>query len=530
MKSRRAPSHPNRSVTRARRWPVAVAVAAATVLTLVPGAAADKSAPQARSPAAAFVEQLDAAGIPGGALVTVTADGTLEARGVGTTGDGEPVRADTSFVIGSTTKSFTALAVMLLVEAGRVGLDDPVTQYVPELQLAPGEPVDSITVRHLLQHTSGLDDLTGGPVLGSALEATALEAVAELQHSRLASTPGDTWRYANANYVLAGLVVERASGTTYADFVQERILDPLRMTDTHVLSSEAVAPGHRYWFGVPTTSGPVQREGIAAAGYIASSARDLSRYLAMYLRGGTGLDGTRIISAAGIRALTAPGPEAHLGPWADGAAARYAMGWMVGGPWAADAVFHPGNSPDSSAMIALFPARGLAAAVLVPASHELPVPGNPSLTDRISRNTLHAVLGEPVPAATSLWGLYAVFDLVIALLLGLAVWSLVRAANAARRPTGSARALRRWLRPLPSTLATVLLLLLPSLPSYGWRGLWTWAPDLTTAVLVLALVTGATAVVRVTTAVRESRRGRVDRVTSSPERVQPAPPAARSAP
>ena len=529
MKARRTPPDPT-SATRSRRWPIAAALAAAVTLALAAGAAADTAAPTAGSPAAALADQLDAAGIPGGALVTVTAEGNLDARGVGTTGSGEPVRADTPFVIGSTTKSFTALAVMQLVEEGRVDLDDQVTQHVPELELAPGEAVDSITVRHLLQHTSGLDDLTGGPVLGSALEDTALEAVAELRDSRLASTPGETWRYANANYVLAGLVVERAAGTTYADFVQERILDPLRMTDTHVLPSNAAAPGHRYWFGVPATSGPVQRQGIVAAGYIASSAQDLGRYLAMYLRGGTGLDGTRIVSAAGIRALTEPGPEAHLGPWADGETARYAMGWMVGGPWTEDAVFHPGNAPDSSAMIALFPDRGLAAAVLVPASHELPVPGNPSLTDRISRNTLHAVLGEPVPAATSLWGFYAVFDLVIALLLGVALWSLVRAVNASRRTTGSGRALRRWMHPFPSTLVAVLLLLLPTLPSYGWRGLWPGAPDLATAVLVLAVVAGATAAVRVTTAVRESRRRRVDRVPSSSVRAQPAPQAAASAP
>jgi CubicO group peptidase (beta-lactamase class C family) len=472
-----------------------------------------------------LTDQLEAAGIPGGAFVTVTEDGDIVARGVGVAGDEKPVTGDTPFVIGSTTKSFTALAVLQLVDAGKVGLDDPVVDHVPELELPDGEPLRAITVRHVLQHTSGLDDLSGGPVLTSAQEGTALEAVAEVRDAPLASTPGEMWRYANVNYVLAGLVVERASGLPYADYLQEAVLDPLGMTDTYVLAHPSVTPGHRYWFGLTAASGPVQRRGVVAAGYVASTARDLGSYLAVYLRDGRALDATRIVSAQAVRDLTAPGPQAHLGPWAEGATARYAMGWMVGGPWEEPAVFHPGNAPDSSAMIALFPDRGLAAATLVPAGHELPVPGNPSLTDRISRSTLHAVLDEPVPAATGRWGIYAAFDLVVVALVALAAWAVVRAVRARRRV--AAGPVRRWLRPLPTLLVTVALLMLPALAGYGWEGVWTWAPDLAVVLLVLAALTAAAAVVRLVTSVsprtagpRPPARGRGSRESS------PAPGAA----
>ena len=515
----RTAASPRHRFTGHRR--VVAAVAGVLVLgAAAPAALALDEVPPV-GPAGVLAEQLEAAGIPGGAVVTTTTDGDVQARGVGTTGDGDPVTARTAFVIGSTTKSFTSLAVMQQVDAGEVDLDAPVTQYVPELRLASGEPVDEITVRHLLQHTSGLDAAAGGPILRSAVDGTALDAVAELRDSRLTSSPGETWSYANINYVLAGLVVERASGMSYADYVQQRILDPLRMTDTHVLAHPDVAPGHRYWFGFTVASGPVQRSGVVAAGYAASSARDLGRYLTMYLRDGLAADGTRVVSAEGVRTLIEPGPKAHLGPWADGGVARYAMGWMVGGPWAEQAVFHPGNAPDSSAMVALFPGRDLAAAVLVPASHEVPVPGNPSLTDRISRATLHAVLGEPVPAATSSWwSFYAIFNLVAGALVCFGVWRLVRSVGVLLRRPVNGGPVRRWLRPLPAVATAVLLVLMPSALGYGWGTAWTWAPDLAVVIGVLLALAVLTAVLRLVGALRSgSSRDRLVPVEHVRERV-----------
>jgi hypothetical protein len=356
--------------------------------------------------------------------------------------------------------------------------------------------VEAITVRHLLQQTSGLDDLTGGPLLASAADGTPLEAVAELRDAKLASTPGETWRYANVNYVLAGLVVERASGTSYADYVDERIFSPLGMHDSTAAGKPSDATsGHKFWFGIPISAGPTVRQAEMAAGYIISTADDLSRYLAMYLRDGRGENGTRVVSSAGLRTMLTPGPEAKLGPWAGGMKSRYAMGWFVGGPWAEDAIFHPGDSPDSSTMLALFPERPMGVAALVNAGHELPVPGNPALTDSISRNVIFAALDEPVPAAPSLTNLYVLFDLASILLVGLAIRGVIHALVNWRHRRPPAHRLLAVVGVLVRLLGVALLVLGPAL-LIGWGWMWTWAPDLTVVIASLAGLLAVALVVR----------------------------------
>ena len=438
-------------------------------------------------------------GVPGAALVVTTVDGSTVVDGLGRTGQGGPVTAQTPFVIGSTSKSVTALAVMQLVDEGVVDLDAPVRRYVPELQLAGDAAVDDITVRHVLQQTSGLPGTAGGPLLKAGREGSALDAVRELRDTSPTDVPGARWQYSNANYVLAGLVIERAAGVPYPEYVERRIFAPLGMDDSSATPDGAhqagVSAGHRVWFGATVAVGPTIREGIVAAGFLVSTADDMGRYLRMYLRGGLADDGTRIVSPEGLRTLTAPGPEARLGSWADGEPVYYAMGWFVGGPWNEPALLHPGNTPDSSAMLTLLPARGTAVATLMNLSHEIPLPWNPSVTDRLSRNVVDAVVGEPADGGPSIRRFYLVLDLVALALVAAAGWGLVRAVGSQRRP-----------RPrggIPTATGVVVrlalvgvLAVLPGLLGHTWSSLWLWAPDLALVIGLLAVLLLATAVAR----------------------------------
>ncbi|WP_229065444.1 serine hydrolase domain-containing protein, partial [Eggerthella lenta] len=224
------------------------------------------------------------AGAPGLAVAVVDAGGVRYLRTFGDCPD-----ADAPFVVGSLSKSFTAVAVMQLVEQGAVDLDAPASRY------APGYDVpDEVTVRSLLNQTSGFG---------------AYDSLAEAADGELGETFG-AFSYANANYDLLGRVVEGASGEDYARYLDEHVLEPLGMASTTADPARAEAlgmvPGHRDWFGLPVADGFRHAQGDGAwggpaSGYVASSVRDMASYLRMYLNGGMGGDGARVLSADSVR-------------------------------------------------------------------------------------------------------------------------------------------------------------------------------------------------------------------------------------
>src|SRR5262245_12776253 len=148
-----------------------------------------------------------------------------------------PVKPETVFRVASLTKQFTALAVMLLVQEGRLGLDDPITKH---LAGAPKE-WQSITIRHLLNHTSGVHDWwEDGYDLRRDLSEDEI-AQRAFDHP-LDDPPGSRWRYCNAGYDLLGIVVRRVSGQSWGDYLRQRVFTPLGMTTAHVISEEEIVP------------------------------------------------------------------------------------------------------------------------------------------------------------------------------------------------------------------------------------------------------------------------------------------------
>jgi len=154
------------------------------------------------------------------------------------------VTRDTIFQSGSVGKQFTATAVMMLVEEGKVGLDDPINKFFPD---AP-ETWNDIKVHNLLSHTSGLSEYetgartkAGGPFY-MRLDYTEDELYKKIAEMPMDFKTGEDWAYRNTNYVLLGILIHRLTGKFYGDFLQERIFKPLGMTRTRIISEEDIIP------------------------------------------------------------------------------------------------------------------------------------------------------------------------------------------------------------------------------------------------------------------------------------------------
>jgi len=240
-------------------------------------------------------QNMAALGTPG-ASVAVAIDGALileRGYGVKRRNGSDPVDADTSFRIGSITKQLTAAAVLQQVELGTVNLDDPVTAYVPELELGGQWPADRITVRHLLTHSSAYPDLPFTPV-GPSDDGALAEWAAHQQDVALHAPPGVFWNYSNPNFNLAGLVAERASGQPYRQYMAQHVFAPAGMTRTTFDPAAVVADGN-YSYGHNTWPGGFEmiyapddydNAVFAPAGYAFSTAGDLVRWALTLMDGG----------------------------------------------------------------------------------------------------------------------------------------------------------------------------------------------------------------------------------------------------
>ncbi|MFC7590242.1 serine hydrolase domain-containing protein [Nonomuraea antimicrobica] len=254
-----------------------LAAATLTVTSPIAASAAPELTPAAVD--AYLREAMEATGAPGVSVV-VTHDGkVVHAAGYGHDAEGRPVTEDTPMRVASVSKSFTAMAVMTLVERGAIELDGPVATQLPGFAMADPRAA-RITVRHLLNQTSGLSDRTVD--IAATERATSLaDHAASLADSRLAADPGTRYEYCNVNYDLAARLVEVASGQRFGDYLRERVFGPLGMTSSAV-SDQTVRPanGHNSIFGVwlprPEPAGFLDGSG---AGGVITTAADMGRWL-----------------------------------------------------------------------------------------------------------------------------------------------------------------------------------------------------------------------------------------------------------
>lgn len=334
----------------------------------------------------AFIERLLIEYDVAGAGIGVVRNGeVLLLHGYGTRNvqTQEPVTADTQFGIASVTKSFTALGVMLLVQEGKIDLDAPVTQYLPEFRLATPEATASLKVRHLLTHASGMERVDAG-LAGASVSRDDLVKLAA--SAPLFAAPGEAYKYSNLNTVIAARIIEVVSGQSWEQFTQTRILQPLGMTasstDLKTLQQhDNVALPHDVDLldGIQPVM-PLDPGAEAPAGGVNASAAEMVKYIKFQLTG-QAADGEQLLAADLLAAMHRRYVEvAAPNVPAQGVAAAAAMGvpapptlasdfgygfyWFVEDFLGHEVVQHDGQGIGYSASVALAPAEQVGVVVL----------------------------------------------------------------------------------------------------------------------------------------------------------------------
>jgi CubicO group peptidase (beta-lactamase class C family) len=276
------------------------------------------------------VSQMEQTHIPGLSIGIVKGDKLLYTKGYGNADKGKVVTTQTPFEIGSVSKSFTALAVMQLVEKGKIDLDSPIDNYLNWFKAYYANKPAIITVRQLLNQNSGVPTFHDN----DAGEDVSIEQVAKeyLNNKKLVSAPGTKFLYSNANYNILGELVQVVSGQTYMEYMEQNIFVPLKMKHSYVTKEEAVendlAAGYRTFFGIPVKADLPYFKGNVPSGHIFSCAEDMTHYMSIFVNGGKYED-ISILSSEGIKSLIAPVVKTGIPVGTDASEIKYAMGWGV---------------------------------------------------------------------------------------------------------------------------------------------------------------------------------------------------------
>lgn len=476
------------------------------VALLIGGPGFTGSAHAAPDVAGLLRERFAATGTPGAAWALVDGESVEQVGTWGRDGDGAPVTEDTPFLWGSVSKPVTATAVLTLVEAGKVDLDQPVRTYLPAFTLADDGFAARITVRHLLEHTSGIPEGAAEVTDRFTRRADPYgEAVADLAEVTPLAAPGTRFTYASVNYLVLGAVVEAVSDRPYADYLREHVLEPLDMTGAVTTPDQAsgVPDGHSYAFGQPVGLAARFDEAGPSYGYLGGTVTDLAHFAMAQLNGGR-YRSTQVVARASVEQM-------QHGTVRVTDAQRYGLGWRDDTRVAGNgvrSVWHAGASPGYQAMVVLLP--GLDRGIVVLQNiygffHD----------GRLAATGLHAARllagGRPgdLPDDSTYPALLTGLVAVLAAALGAVGWTVYRVVRPATTLPRRRRVLVSATCWTLGALALAYLagILVPHTAGASLSLVRLWAPDVGWLLTAIAIAGVLLAVTRLAAAYRRLRRG-----------------------
>jgi len=306
------------------------------------------------------LEELRETNTPGATVAIVSGERLLYARGFGISNveTSAPMTTDMLFRIGSTTKMFTATALVMLAEEGRMRLEEPVANYVKNLN----PKIGALTAHQLLTHTSGMVD--EAPMYGDHDDTAMARTIRSWKDDQLFTEPGNIISYSNPGYWLAGFVAESVTGKPYADLMSERVFKPLGMTRTTFRPTMAMtyplAQGHNAnGKSSPTVVRPFADNSASwPAGSMFTNVFDLSRFVIAFMNEGK-LDGKQVLQPSVIAKLSTPRIRIPTS-----SSERYGYGLMISDYRGVHVVEHGGSRSGYGSIIKMVPEYRFAVIVL----------------------------------------------------------------------------------------------------------------------------------------------------------------------
>ena len=403
-----------------------------------------------------IAEDIEKYHIPAMAVAVVNKDSVLFEK---TYGNCES--ANQPFIIGSMSKSFTAIAIMQLYEQGKIDLESPIDEYIDTSKWFE-ENTDHrrITVKDLLHHTSGI---TTYQTFGS-LKST-------VQYG--------SYEYANVNYGLLGLIIEAVSGISYEQYIEQSIFEPIGMSHSAASLEKSkengLIEGYRNYFGIPVAGEPDYPDKInkgtwtnIPAGYLSSSLTDMEKYLQMYLCGGE-----NILSSESIDRMFYDNVPAGDGTY-------YGMGWnYVTGMYSQPVLMHAGLVENYTSNMFIIPEKSIAVVVLVNMNDYL-------VCNNLLGNIVMPLLGEPKQKLPNLYHiLHAVIDGICFVIFFISIHSAVTLKKWRKRASDKKLFVSDIIRHM---ILTILLLSIPPIMATPYKVVWLFAKDIMLVIIINAVV------------------------------------------
>ncbi|NBE97051.1 beta-lactamase family protein [Nonomuraea sp. KC401] len=447
-------------------------------------------------------ERMRATQVPGLSYAVVGPGGPLHQRSWGVDGRGGRVTADTPFLWGSVSKPIAATGIMTLVESGRIHLDDKVTDHLPGFRFGGTAHASKVTVRHLLDHTSGLPESATFQVTDCLAPDCPPPAgrIGDLDEVTPLGPPGSTYAYTSANYLVLAAVVESVTARPFPEYLRDAVLDPAGMhgaiADAASARERNLPPGHQFLWGAPSAIADGVDTHGAAYGYLGGDLGNLSAFASLQLRSGRLARGGNVLTSDSVRLMR---EEGRLQP--TGTGTGYGLGWRVGGLDAPldGAIWHTGATFGYSATLLLLPQHDLALVL----QQNLHGPLHDEAVMQTGFGAARLLAGAQPPTDASTLGYHLTTWGVTTLALGL-ILAAGRSAVLLRRLSRPASPLRRTTLVTMWSLAGALpwIVLVPLAGETGPRRLTMWLPDVSLALYAAAAAGAVTVALRLALAVR----------------------------